>query len=182
MPRQGGQMAVRTSQDEDSMYKVAFDESVRALEDQADELSGIRQRLVGFMAFVGSATAFLVGSSINPQVSAQGHRDGWFYTLAISGTSLMVISVVLAIFLLWPRLTKLSTTASAKVIIDRNIDRKISPVQNVGQLYRDLALYNDDAVDENDPVMARARKFYFAAVVVGALQLCAWVALVWHWA
>lgn len=164
------------------MYKVAFDESVRALEDQTDELSNIRQRLVGYLAFVGSATAFLVGSSINPQVSAGGHRSAWFYGLATTGTSLMVLSVGLAICLLWPRLTKLSTTASAKVIIDSNIDRKLSPVQNVGELYRDLALYNDDAVDANDPVMGRARRFYFGAVVVGALQLCAWVALVWLWA
>lgn len=164
------------------MYKVAFDESVRALEDQADELSSIRQRLVGYLAFILSATAFLVGSSINPQVSAQAVRDGWFYGLAITGTSLMVITVLLAIGLFWPRLSKLSTTASAKKIIDLNIDRKLSPVQNVAELYRDLALYNDDAVDQNDPVMTRARRFYFGAVVLGGLQLSAWVALVWHWA
>jgi hypothetical protein len=180
LPRHGGQLPANASEQKIGMYKVAFEESVRALEDQVDELSNIRQRLVSYLAFVGAATAFLVGSSLKPQVGSSANRDAWFYALAISGTSLMVVSVVFAILLLWPRLTKLSTTASAKMIIDLHIDRKLSPVKDEGELYRDLALYNDIAVDANDPVLKRARRFYFGAVVLGALQLCVWVALIWH--
>jgi hypothetical protein len=180
LSRQGGQLPANTLEQTTGVYKVAFEESVRALEDQVEELTGIRQRLVGYLGFVGAATAFLVGSSLRPQVGGPTDRDAWFYVLAISGTSLMVVSIVCAIFLLWPRLTKLSTTASAKLIIGRHIERELSPVQSESELYRSLALYNDGAVDENDTVLERARKFYFGAIVVGALQLCVWVVLVWH--
>jgi hypothetical protein len=42
------------------MYKMAYDEAKRLVDDQVAELDGIRQRSVQFLAFIGTGTAFLV--------------------------------------------------------------------------------------------------------------------------
>src|SRR4051794_11682018 len=88
------------------MYKIAFDESVRALKDQVDELSGIRTRLVSFLAFIGAATAFLVGSSLT-----RATRDGAFYGLASLGTILLIATIAIVIALLRPGFSNFAATS-----------------------------------------------------------------------
>lgn len=173
-PSEGGNKPAHIYDSKLSMYKVAFEESVRALKDQVDELSSIRQRLVQYFAFVGSATAFLVGSSLGA-----AHRDGLFYGLASVGTALMLAAIGCAVYLLWPWMSQLGATSSASKIIREMIERKVSPIQNDGQFYREFAKYNDAAVDENETVLKKTRMWYFVAIVSGALQLTVWIALVW---
>lgn len=174
-PQNGGSNKLAHMYEQKSnMYKVAFEESVRALKDQVDELSGIRQRLVQYLAFMGSATAFLVGSSLGA-----ADRDGVFYGLACGGTALMIITIGCTVYLLWPSMSQFGATSSAQTIIREMIERKLSPIQNDGQFYHDFATYNDQAVDENEKALRKTRRFYFAAIVCGALQLTVWVALVW---
>ena len=78
------------------LERLAYEEGKRALADQTDELNGIRNRAVSYMAFVGSATAFLVGTGLKA-----AHRDAWFYSLAVlasaaSLSTLALISLVLS--------------------------------------------------------------------------------------
>lgn len=183
MPRQGGQVPARTGGTNGTgLYKVAFEESVRALEDQVKELDGIRQRLVSFLAFVGSATAFLVGSSLKPLEGTAANRDLWFYLLAIGGTVVVIIALGCAIYLLWPGSTELKVTASARLIISRTIEREVPAVESDGDLYRELAVHYDRGRCANDEVLDRVKKFYFWAIVGGVVQLGFWVALVWYFA
>jgi hypothetical protein len=174
-PQGGGRQLTHSSGDKTNMYRVAFDESVRALKDQVDELSGIRQRIVSYLAFIGSATAFLVGSSLK----APEGRDDLFYYLAIAGTTFMGGAIVCATFLLWPKFTSIGATSSAKKVIEGMIERQMSPIQTDAEFYHDLAMYNDNAVDKNDSKLAWSRGLYFAAVICGAVQLTIWIVLVW---
>ncbi|OBI82706.1 hypothetical protein A9X00_07095 [Mycobacterium sp. 1245805.9] len=161
--------------DKTNMYKVAFEESVRALKDQVDELSNIRQRIVSYLAFVGSATAFLVGSSLN----APGSRDDLFFFLASVGTAFMGITIGCATVLLRPKFTKIGATASAQTIITGTIERQVSPIESEAHFYRDLAIYNDRAVDKNDGKLKWTQRLYITAITCGALQLTVWIVLVW---
>ena len=160
-----------------ALYKVSFDESVRTLDQQREELSAIRQRGVQYLALVVTATAFLVGSTLTGSREF-GNRDGVFYAVAGLGTALMATTIVLAGVLLWPGYTKMSTRASAKLIQERFIDPEV-PASSEGYLYRTLALYNDKSKRSNELVLAKVRAIYLAVVVLGALQVAAWVVLVW---
>jgi hypothetical protein len=172
---QGGQnLPAHVYDQKAEMYKVAFEESVRALKDQVEELSAIRQRLVQYLAFVGAATAFLVGSGLHAVT-----RDGMFRALVSGGTALMLITIVCMIVLLWPTFSKFGATSSAQKIIYEMIEPKISPVRSEGELYHDLAIYNDQAADENETILKKARALYVAAIISGALQLTVWIVLVW---
>lgn len=170
--------AAQTATDESAkLYKVAFDESVRTLEQQTSELSAIRQRLVQFLAFVGTATAFLVGTSLKPETTASP-RGHWFMPLCIAGTAAMAMTLVLTLILLYPKLTELTVVSSARDILD-GIHRDVSPTNTEAHLLHDLAWYYDGYVKENAPILTRARWIYFSAIGAGAIQLGIWIALVW---
>lgn len=170
--------AAQQSTDESAkLYRVAFDESVRTLKQQTDELSAIRQRLVQFLAFVGTATAFLVGTALHPESTPipRGHE---FMPLCIAGTAAMGVTLVLTLILLYPRTTPLTVVSSARDILD-DIHRDVSPTDTEAHLLHNLAWYYDGYVEENKPVLTRARWIYFLAIGSGALQLGIWIALVW---
>ncbi|OZG31216.1 hypothetical protein BH683_000040 [Williamsia sp. 1138] len=159
------------------LYRVAFDESVRTLEQQFQELSSLRQRLVQYLAFVVTATAFLVGSSLSRSAELVT-RDALFYVIAGTGTTLVAVTIVLTGITLLPSATRMATRASAKVIISNHIERDVPPVSE-GQLLRTLAKYNDKARVSNNAKLKLVRNLYVGAIVCGALQLTVWIVLVW---
>src|SRR5689334_16569557 len=54
------------SPDRKDLYKFSAEQSLSVLEGQASELSNTRTRAVQLIAFLGSATAFLVGTAVRP--------------------------------------------------------------------------------------------------------------------
>src|SRR5664280_1806938 len=77
------------SGDAAALYRIAYEEGKRALDDQVDELNGIRGRAVQFTAFVGSSTAFLaaVGLRTGPD------RSWLFYVLAGVASALSLFAI-----------------------------------------------------------------------------------------
>src|SRR5690349_1031373 len=73
----------------EDLYKVAYEESRRTLDDQADELNRIRDRAVQFEVFIGAATAFLVGTGLQAP-----HRDTTFRILAGVATAASVMMIL----------------------------------------------------------------------------------------
>ena len=86
-----------TRPDAASLERLAYDEGKRALADQTDELNGIRTRAGSYMAFVGSATAFLVGTGLKA-----ADRDAWFYALASVASTASLLTLVLIALVLDP--------------------------------------------------------------------------------
>jgi hypothetical protein len=161
------------------LYKIAFDESVRTLKQQNEELSAIRQRLVQFLAFVGTATAFLIGTSLRPEEGSTAVTRGpEFLPLCSAGTVAMVVTLGLTLVLLYPRTTPLTVVSSAREILD-GIHRDVSPTDTEAHLLHDLAWYYDGYVKENAAILAKARWYYFSAIGAGVLQLSIWTALIW---
>jgi hypothetical protein len=179
MLAQQSRAAQNPTDDAAKLYKIAFDESVRTLEQQAAELSAIRQRLVQFLAFVGTATAFLVGTSLRPAAAGETIRRGAeFMPLCISGTVAMGLTLVLTLILLFPKQTPLTVVSSARDIMD-GVHRDVSPTDTEAHLLHDLAWYYDGYVEENKPILTRSRWLYFSAIATGAIQLGIWIALIW---
>lgn len=175
------QIEYRERPDEDfleknkALYRVAYDESVAAINDQIDELNSMRQRLVQYLAFIGAATAFLTGSSLTATTSAP--RSAGFYAIAGAATALIIGVICLTVAILAPASSRMATSSSAYAIVEGHIEVDIPT--NEGHLLRNLALLNDQAVDDNTGVLNRLRIQYVAAIAMGALQLALLLALVW---
>ena len=157
-----------------ALYEIAYREAQRALDDQQAELRGMRDRSVQFTAFVGAATAFLVGAGLHPS-----HRDASFYALAIVASALSVALILLLITLLFPRRHKLwHYRLSANDLITGWIEPRDRPPSHA-HVIRRLARRLDRMRIENEKLLGSLRTWYGWLVIVGAVQVAAWTALVW---
>lgn len=184
------------------LLKAAYEAGHRALDQQYSALTAIRQRSVQFMAFVGSATAFLVGSAI----SAAPTRGILFYVSLVSATvislaSLLFLFLVLLALVRKPDLDaegnrKLSLhkrhywmiwrwgraewnfSVDPEVLIEDWVNPRINP-SGISEFYRDLALHSQSQLDENDFYMVQIYRWYNLFVAFAALQVIAWSVTAW---
>ncbi|MBP2453866.1 hypothetical protein [Mycolicibacterium lutetiense] len=179
MLAQQSRAAQKETDESAKLYKIAFDEAVRTLKQQSEELSAIRQRLVQFLAFAGTATAFLVGTALRPSEGVAAVNRGLdFYILCGAGTITLGLTLVLTLILLFPNKTKLTVVSRSRDILD-GILRDVSPTDTEAHLYYDLAWYYGGYIEKNIKILNEARWIYFSAIGTGALQLGIWIALVW---
>jgi hypothetical protein len=134
------------------LYRIAYQEGQRSLDDQQDELKGLRDRAVQFTAFVGTATAFLVGAGLHP-----AHRDTAFYALATTASVLSAILILLLFALLRPPARKLwHYRLSAQSLITGWIETEVPPPSEAYFL-RSLAERYDQMRVENERLLGSLR-------------------------
>lgn len=156
------------------LYRVVYQEGQRALDDQAGELNSMRDRAVQFTAFVGAATAFLVGAGLS---GAQ--RGVTFYILASVASALSALLILLLLALLRPQTRRLWTySLSTKKLISGWIETEV-PLPTEADFFRKLAIMYDDMREENSELLRALRTWYRWLVVVGAAQVAVWASLVW---
>jgi hypothetical protein len=156
------------------LYRIAYEEGQRALDDQTDELNRLRDRAVQFTAFIGAATAFLVGAGIHP-----AHRDSVFYTLAGTASGLSILSILLLLSLLKPRTRKLwHYPLSATSLIVGWIETEV-PLPSEAHFLRALAEKYDTMRVQNELLLGVLRTTYTFLIIIGAIQITFWAALVW---
>lgn len=72
-----------------AVYKFVYDEALRLLDHQREELMTIRTRTVQYLAFIGTASAFLAGTGL------KGHSRGVeFYVFAGLGSFLFIVTLL----------------------------------------------------------------------------------------
>lgn len=172
--RSGIRPAKRDISKDTELYEIAYHEAQRALDYQQVEINAMRDRSVQFTAFVGAATAFLVGAGLHPS-----HRDASFYALASTASALSVALILLLLEVLFPRHHKLwHYRLSARSLITGWIQAQVPPPSHA-HFIRRLAEQCDDMSKKNEILLSSLRTWYGWLVVVGAAQVAAWVALVW---
>jgi len=168
------------------LYREAYEEGKRAVDDQIAELDAMRQRSVQFMAFAGSATAFLIGTGL----SSSSNRNVGFYVLAVVGSALSVIAIVgLISVLLALAVNKGSRDVRAQwnfrnspgVLIREWIDPDLGGLTPV-VFYKQLGLVYERKLEVNDLLLRQVRRAYWIFLVAAALQVIFWGALVWIFA
>lgn len=165
-----------------ALYRLAYDEGVRSIDDQKNELSSIRQRSLQYLAFVGAATGFLVAAGIkNP------NRNPMYYGIAISSTTLSVVSLFLiTLILLGVRIGK-STSNSwnfivhSRAVIENLIEPDVGSIDEAG-LLKELALSYDDQAIKNEVEIKKIRTTYIIFLICASVQLILWTWLVWAYA
>jgi hypothetical protein len=165
--------------DKPELYKLAYEEGQRTVDDQLSELDSMRQRSVQFLAFVGTATAFLVGTSLR----AYPHSE-IFFILAGAATALALATIGLCVAVLnasrklWsPTPVDWSFRLSPSVLV-KWIEPDVHPPSDA-DFYKHLALHYEEMATENDVPLHRIRNRYLTFLGVGFLQLTLWLAVAW---
>lgn len=148
--------------DKDSLYRVAYDEAVRALSEQQGAIDALRSRAGQLLSAAAVTTSFLGAQAL-------GGRDPnlavWFAMAGFAG----VAGVSLAI--LWPHRWEL--TADPNDLIKTYIDAD-EPAQS-GQLHRDLSLHMRRSYLKNRSGLRRlAFLFQFASGLL-TLEVILWI-------
>lgn len=155
------------------LYDIALDEARRALDRQLAELGNLRTRAVQFLAFVGSATGFMVGAS-----KFSGPHGVWFQPTVWIATVLSFCTVTALALLLSPWTTRMRGIDIDRLLAEW-IEVEVGRI-NRGVMLRDLAIGIDELRRDNEPKLSRVRRLYMSVICLGMLQLAAWAVLVWH--
>lgn len=176
----------------DPVYDQAIDWSIKDLYGQRDQLDRMRQRVVQFLIFFGSSTAFLAGALLNatqarPDQGIPARRDGWFMLAVGTSTFLALVSLLLAIFVLlapeksedgkgiqvgrWqfrPPIEDVLLWADRDPSDPEVVDIKRAAINQL----RDQRMFNDEK-------LLRVQHAYTAFIIVTILGLLCWTATTW---
>ena len=121
--------------------------------------------MLQFTAFVGAATAFLVGTGLQHST-----RDVTFYTLASLASLLSAVLIVLILKLLMPSEKNLwHYRMKPKILVEGWIEREV-PFTDEAALLREVALEYDKMYGNNEILINATRRAYKWLIVVGAAQ------------
>ena len=150
------------------MYRVAYVEGQRALDDQREELNGLRERAATFVGFVGAAIGFLVGTAAGVRAD-HDVLDVVVLTVA-SLVSLAMVSAVTV--LLIPR-AGWSFRLSSQILVDEWIEGD-GDRPSEADFLRALAKRYDGMRVENEQRLRSLRSSYVAVVISGSVAVLSW--------
>lgn len=195
-PRQRGSRGKDADESVVGMYKVAYEEAKRVCLEQLAELDSMRQRSVQFLAFAGSATAFLVGTGLSNQPGDE--RSLAFFVHAGIASAASVASIIYVASILLSLVPPVGARGSllrpwrlrramwnfqldARVFVEEWIDPEVGR-SSEADFYRDLALHYGEKDGENESQLDTIRAWYLRFVIAGSTQIVLWAALVWIYA
>jgi hypothetical protein len=124
-------------------YRLTYDASVRAIEDQARVLEGLRSRAVTMFAAAALVTSFLGGTAL------AGPETGIAVLIA---TGAFIAAALLTLLILWPFRLRLSL--SAREIIANLDANDVEPARLLRELGLQLeAMYDRNARTIRPPVL-----------------------------
>lgn len=165
-------------------FELARLEELRLLELQRAQLDNIRTRTAQYLAFVGSASAFLAGSGLRAV-----DRDPWFYGFAVVATVFSGLSVAIGFVIFGNYDPRGIFDGSRRKLLwkwghttkGHALEHALSEVPPVpaSALARKLAERYQRAREENEPNLGVVQKTHVAFLALGSLQLVAWTVVVW---
>lgn len=149
----------------DVLYKVAYDEAVRALSEQQAAIESVRTRAGLLLSAAAVTTSFLGAQAL------RGGSTGFCSWLALL-SFVAVASTSLAI--LWPRDWEL--TANSRGVVESCIE-STAEIQ-IEDLYRDLSLHMDGSFLENHRGLERLAAFFQVASGFLTIEVVLWIAAI----
>lgn len=148
--------------DKDSLYRVAYDEAVRALSEQQAVMDSFRSRAGLLLSSTAITTSFLGGQFLD---GGQLPLVSWAALLVFVG----VAAISLAI--LWPQPWEF--TANPRDIIETYIDGK-EPAQ-IDEIHRELSFHMHTSYVENRAGLRKLALFFQVASGLLTLEVFLWI-------
>jgi hypothetical protein len=145
----------------DALYKVAYDEAVRALSDQRLETDSVHSRTGLLLSVAAIATSFLgaralEGGSLSPM--------SWLALASFVATALVSLAILL------PYQGEFS--ADAREMIKTYIEAP--EPESIGRLHRDLALHMHRSFANNTEALDRLATLFQAACGLLTIEMIFW--------
>jgi len=164
------------------VYKHVVEVGLDALNDQLKELEGIRSRTVQFLAFVGTATAFLVGTSLRGSSDAGTVFNvvGVIATLGIGVLLMLCLSILMGAKHWYGGRSMNWDFQDDPMAYLEWIDGgdSVRPKSNV-VFYRYRAQRMSKQLQSNDGYLQKIRARYIFFLIAGIAVLSTWGALAW---
>jgi hypothetical protein len=150
------------AQDKDILYKVAYDEVVRALSEQHAVIESFRAR-AGLLFSAAAVTTSFLGS----QALAGGGSNpvAWLAMASFVGVAVTLLAI------LWPH--EWDFGASPQLVINGYIERE-SPVR-IEELHRDLSLYMHASHTDNQDGLEQIAVFFQIASGLLTAEVILWI-------
>lgn len=155
-------------EDRTAAYKIVYDEAIRALNLQRSGIDGLRARVGLLVSAATIATSFLGGLALQDH---KGDTGSW---IAIA---LFVAFGAVSLRILWPRAEGAEGfTATPSLVIAEYLERDDDePAQEPWVMFRDLALYAEEAHDHNrDHHHVPLNRYFRAAIVLLTAEIASW--------
>jgi len=146
----------------DLLYKVAYDEAVRALSEQQAAIDSFRNR-AGLLLSAGAVTTSFLGA----QALASGSSNPFSWLALISFVAVAATSLAV----LWPR--NWDAAANPRDVIKGYIESP-EPV-SIEELHRELALYMRGSYLDNREGLRRLIVLFQVASVLLAVEVSLWI-------
>lgn len=156
----------------EAMYRLAYEQGLRTLSDQAAEVDGMRTRAVSFMAFIGTATAFLVTTTLR-----SAEPGALFYVVAGLATALVGFATVQLARLLRPRI-EFTLQLNSRDIVTDWIDQEV-PCPSEALLLRGLSGWLAQYAEDNLEGIKVLRNRFSHVVLFGSGGLLLWTTAIW---
>ncbi len=158
---------------DDTPYRLAYDAAVRAIEDQARVLEGLRSRAATLVAAAALVTGFLGEAAL---------------TRADTVTPFSWIGVAIAAFvataassfvILWPVHVRFSVSAADILGLVDERKRESRPV-NATEAYSEIAIRLELMYDENARRVRLLLWVFRAAILLLSIEVAAWTVALWR--
>lgn len=150
------------SADKDLLYKVAYDEAVRALSEQQGVIDSLRTRAGLLLSAAAITTSFLGAQALS---GGDSNLAAWLALIGFAG----VAAISLAI--LWPR--RWEFTANPRDVIQTYIEAE-NPVL-LEELHRDLSLHMHNSYVENRAGLEQLAIFFQIASGTLTIEVILWI-------
>lgn len=159
---------------DETPYRLAYEASVRAIEDQARVLESLRTRAGTIFAAAALVTTFLSSEALGG-----GRALGDFALVSLDGLVLMGFlgCAVLTLMILWPFGFRFSLSAAGMIEI---VDSRADPGVTATEAYREVALQLESLYDRNRPRVVLLLWFFRGAILSLMLEVGAWLTLFWR--
>lgn len=146
----------------DTLYKVAYDEAVRALAEQRATIDGIRTRAGLLFSAAAITTSFLGAQAL------RGSNPDLFSWLALAG----FVGVAAALFaILWPR--KWEVAVNPREVIGTYIESAVPAP--IAELHRDLSFHVHRSYLENRKGLRKLVVLFQIATVFLVIEVVLWI-------
>jgi hypothetical protein len=149
----------------DLIYKVAYDEAVRALSEQREAIESVRSRAGMLLSAAAVATSFL-----GAQALQGGGSDPWAWLALLCFVSVVAASLVI----LWPRGWEFAAHPSAAVAGRIEAAEEVQ----IEDLYRDLSLRMHSSYLGNQLVLRHLAAFFQVVSALMTIEVILWVAAI----
>lgn len=152
--------------------QIAYDASVRAIQDQAGVLDGLRTRAGTVLAAAALVSSFLGGQALRESTHLE------LLSLTTAAICAFALSALLALLILWPFEFRFSL--SARALLGAAAEHEVEGETSVGELRRALALQLEWRYDDNARKIRWLLWAFEAAIVALVLEVGVWLVILWR--